>query len=732
MRKFTQLLTLAALMFVPWVAIGQNTLTVADGTSTNSYVPVYGYYADAYLRSQIIYPASEIASCTGTTAMNNGSITEMKFYASQSSVSLDGSWEIKMMETPAATLSSFVDMTGATTVYTGTVGITSNEMTITLTTPYTYNGGNLLVEFSQTSTSSAYPTTTFYGVNATGASVQGYSYSSVSAISATGRDFMPKVTFTFTGGTTITCPAIQATSITSVDSVSATLAWTDTVNTGASYTIGYYTGSGDTSYTTSNTTTATITGLDANTTYNYFVIVNCSSTDNSLPMGGSFKTTCGTNTVPYSTGFEGLSTGSQPDCWEAIVTGQNGSNTFPCAYSYASNTHTGSVYYEFESGSGSSNVEIAALPVMENISSLKMSMWVSSSSSYPCTLEVGVMEGSTFVPVDTLNLITFSGGSNWKQNYNEYTTYFANYSGNGNRIAIRATRSGSGQFTLFIDDVTVEEFAGCYPITNLHATAIDSADVTLAWNDNMNGSATYSITYWKDGSTDTLNTTTSDTTVTISGLDANSIYHFIVTAQCGSGDASPIEATYRTECGAMTMPFFDDFDNYANGAFPPCWQRIRAHGTDPSVNNQYHHSGSQSMYLASNSDTTLFVTPTAIPLDGNNIYVRYHAYMNYSSYSTMTKWIKAGVMTDPNNMSTFIALDSLEYHNFNNVFEEREFATTALDPDSAYYVAWMYYCNYSYTNTGAIDDVYISEMPSCLRISSLAITDADSERLRPW
>ena len=56
-------------------------LTVHDGTSTNGYVPVYGFYADAYLKAEFVMPADELS------AMAGGDITGMKFYASQSSVS---------------------------------------------------------------------------------------------------------------------------------------------------------------------------------------------------------------------------------------------------------------------------------------------------------------------------------------------------------------------------------------------------------------------------------------------------------------------------------------------------------------------------------------------------------------------------------------------------------------------------------------------------------------------
>ena len=430
--------------------------------------------------------------------------------------------------------------------------------------------------------------------------------------------------------------------------------------------------------------------------------------------------------VPYSTGFEGLSTGTQPSGWTAIQTGVNGSTTFPCAYAYSGNTRTGSVYYEFESSSSSSDTEMVALPYMQNISGLKLTMWVSTSSSYPCTLEVGVLESdNSFTPVDTLSLITFSGSSAWSSNYHEYTTYFADYTGNGERMALRAVRSGSGQFTLFIDDLSVSEDNGCYPLSNLTLVSADSASLTVSWVDDMNASATYTVTYWSGEDDTTVVNLVTDTTYTATGLNTNTIYYFTVTPNCSTGDGLPVSGDFRTQCGQIVLPFSETFEGYTNGQFPPCWQRIRAHNTDPSVNTQYNSTpgGSMSMYLASYNDTTLFVSPTAIPLAGNEIFVSYKAYMYYSSWYSMTKWIKAGVMTNPNDLSTFISLDSVGYHNFNYEFEEREFTTANLDADSTYYVAWIYYCNYSYYNSAGVDDIIIRQDNGCNK-PSVAVVDS--------
>ncbi|MBR5725288.1 MAG: hypothetical protein IKX56_00985, partial [Muribaculaceae bacterium] len=167
-------------------------LTVHDGSATNGYVPVYGYYADAYLKAEFVMPADEL------TAMSNGDITAMKFYASQSSVSWgSANFQVFMTEVGSTSISAFNGP--GTVVYEGALSISGGEMNVTFTTPYHYNGGNLLIGFYNT-VEGSYVTSTWYGESVSGASVQGYSYSSLSAINPTQRNFLPKTTFTYSGG----------------------------------------------------------------------------------------------------------------------------------------------------------------------------------------------------------------------------------------------------------------------------------------------------------------------------------------------------------------------------------------------------------------------------------------------------------------------------------------------------------------------------------------------------
>ena len=186
-----KILSLLVLLLTAASGAWADELTVYDGTETNAYVPVYGFYADAYLKCQAVYPATELA------AMAGNSITSLTYYATApASEAWTGTFQVHVIEVADATISSFNDLSTATLVYEGTLDGTQSTMTIPFTTPYNYQGGNLLVSVSLTITGN-YKSITWGGEIVEGASVQGYNYGSFDAISATQRNFLPKTTFTY-------------------------------------------------------------------------------------------------------------------------------------------------------------------------------------------------------------------------------------------------------------------------------------------------------------------------------------------------------------------------------------------------------------------------------------------------------------------------------------------------------------------------------------------------------
>lgn len=164
----------------------QGTLTVCDGTNTNANLPFVG--ADNMgggQTSQMIYPAADLA------VMNGKKITSITFYPT-SALGWTNTDTWKLAEVEQTTFSSSALLSVATTQVASTRGTKNpdNSWTIEFSTPYVYNGGNLMIQGEMPQGYDG--NQTFYGVNQSG-------YTSfVSTAYDTYRErFLPKVKFTY-------------------------------------------------------------------------------------------------------------------------------------------------------------------------------------------------------------------------------------------------------------------------------------------------------------------------------------------------------------------------------------------------------------------------------------------------------------------------------------------------------------------------------------------------------
>ncbi len=176
-------------------------LTVGDGTATNGKVPLYGLYNDErYQQSQTIYPASMLS------AMQGQQITKLTYFLSSSAgAAWTSTIEVRLGTTTTSSFASGTcnmlsgtTFTNQTLVYSGTLDATGTTMDITLSTPYTYSGGNLVVDV-RVVTLGNYKSAYFYGVsNSSYYSVRNEDEDSTPPYaSGEGTDFMPKVKFTY-------------------------------------------------------------------------------------------------------------------------------------------------------------------------------------------------------------------------------------------------------------------------------------------------------------------------------------------------------------------------------------------------------------------------------------------------------------------------------------------------------------------------------------------------------
>lgn len=307
MKRLLLLITLTALL-VPW-AVQADELTINDGTTTNSYVPIYGLYTDTQgTNSEFIIPAET----DGMSDLVGATINTLTFYISNPPVS----WgtpviQLYIGEVDETTISALHGPSNFTIVATGVWDNTQSTLEIVFDNPYTYEGGNLLIG-AYVQTAGDYKTTNFLGVTAPSGAAR---YNQGSG-AGSAQSFLPKVTFDYTPGSGSTCDKPSSFEVSNIAATGATLTWADG---SGSYNVEYKKAS-DSDWTSllasTSDLTADLTELMPNTPYQARVQSVCGS-DVSGWKSASFTTACGVITsFPWNENFERYSSGDFADpCW---------------------------------------------------------------------------------------------------------------------------------------------------------------------------------------------------------------------------------------------------------------------------------------------------------------------------------------------------------------------------------------------------------------------------------
>ncbi|MFM7053851.1 MAG: GEVED domain-containing protein, partial [Bacteroidota bacterium] len=151
-RTITKWVLGLAMMVLSWnLASAQTTVTIGSGTTTSSFLPIYTCYGYNY--SQQIYTAAEMSA---GGAISGGNITQIKFFYNSggTSFTLWNNWNIYLGNTA---LNNFTGTTGwistanLTSVFNGNIPtpVAGTWLTINLTTPFQWTGGNLVVAIDE-------------------------------------------------------------------------------------------------------------------------------------------------------------------------------------------------------------------------------------------------------------------------------------------------------------------------------------------------------------------------------------------------------------------------------------------------------------------------------------------------------------------------------------------------------------------------------------------------------
>ena len=317
-------------------------LLINDGTKTNAYVPINGNNVDyGTVASQFIVPAAQLES------LEWDSITKLTFYATQDTSKWGASeFEVYMAPIEANTFDALVDWADLTQVMvSGVLSIVDNKMEVTLTEPFQYTGGNLLIGFKQTvasGSSDLYSESTWYGKNTTGASIGGYGMGN----NMTQRNFLPKMLINYVPGVAPACPNPKNLAVSGITDSEATFTWKAVE--GATWEYALVQGAAEpVSFISTEENSVTIADLAEATDYTFYLRRACGADGYSdATLSVAFTTELRVEAVPFVEDFEAdgswkFVNGTEPNAWViGNATAKDGEKALYISNNGADNTYT--------------------------------------------------------------------------------------------------------------------------------------------------------------------------------------------------------------------------------------------------------------------------------------------------------------------------------------------------------------------------------------------------------
>ena len=411
-----------------------------------------------------------------------------------------------------------------------------------------------------------------------------------------------------------------------------------------------------------NTPSANITGLSASTQY-YAYVQSVQSNGNGAWVNATFFTECDAFSTPFTEDWESWATGANTlsACFTQTAGAQVAGSSSPNA-----TIKTGQV---FKFNATTTNKEpMLVLPEFDKpIKTLQLTMNASPfTSSYvgdASYTEIGVLEANdNFVKIAEYRF-NLSDVKAW----DEVFVNFSAYTGEGGRIAIR-TPYATVNKTIHIcfDNLVVEEVPLCGKITTIEVENIDSVSANISWAKGKaenKWNLKVSSTELDDPATataDIFDEQLDAQNKALTGLDGNTTYYVYVqsvdeTLECTGAWSNA--KTFKTLCKLQTFPYEEDFEGYptGSGSLPDC-ATLSGQTPDHSYVTT-RGTGNQALYLRQvTKDYNNYFAFPALSVDSVK---RLQLSMQVApGYTTATNcyYYEVGVMTDPNDPSTFVSL----------------------------------------------------------------------------
>ncbi|MBQ5993939.1 MAG: fibronectin type III domain-containing protein [Bacteroidales bacterium] len=547
------------------------------------------------------------------------------------------------------------------------------------------------------------------------------------------------------------CSPVTGLSTSDVYGSNATLTWNPTtVGEVSEYNVYVYDNVTETEVTYTTTETSyLLTDLNELTSYTVGVFTSCTNGQTSDTMFVSFMTPCN-NPVNYSVG-ESTTTNSYLPTYiyygntysQQIVTAdvfESTPNDF-ASISLKDNTNSPTVR--------SCDIYLAHVPADTTLSNGWILPDPANDFYFTQVFSGDVQFGSgSWVKIDFDTVFPYNGTDNVLVVFNDHTnsytsshTYDVIGNSNTNAMARYAYRdntpydvSNPNVTGTLLNVVNTFRFSYCDESSCISPNTLTTSNVTensvdLNWV-SVGSENSWEVEYKTADETEwTSAGYVSSTSTTLTDLESNTVYSVRVRALCSSSESSPWSesVSFRTQCDAISsLPYSTSFEDVI-GDYVYCWSRL---ASDPSHmvyrynSSTYAHTGNGCLDF---SYTPNCWTVAIMPAFDGSIPVNSLMLDFWLDKTGNSGYFEVGVMTDPEDGSTFEVVDTIESTIIGNSADYFEHIIISLEnySGSGQYVAFRASnaagCGYR------MDDLLVSEIPTCMYPTNLQALSSTNE-----
>jgi len=560
--------------------------------------------------------------------------------------------------------------------------------------------------------------------------------------SASSINFSDGYTFDDISLDAVSCPQPSGLNASNLYDTTATLNWTGTSSAGQfQYWFGpggFYQGTttigGVKAFAASSG--ILVDTLSAQSCYQFLVRAVCGPGDTSTWAGPfDFCTPCSAISAPYFENWDALSTGKDLGCFGKIEDPAFFSSSFAGALvTQFGSPYSGSRQIELDNSVSSSPLMIVSPPTTDMTVGDKrvvVRARQSFAANPPTQMMIGTItnpnDPSTFSALDTFDLTDANP-------HDKYTTNLTTGNGYNGTDQFFAIAHGNNSIfrTIYVDDVIYEVIPSCPTATNLNVLAVDSMNATVTFMPYSGSAGNFQIEYGpgslQGSALNTVSLITNDT-LSLSSLLSNTNYCFWIREICAPGDTSSWSDPFcfKTQCQAISAPYFTDWDNLSFGTDIGCFLKIE----DPAlVSSSFQGITIQSSTFnqpvsspnvvefdngSASGSPLMLISPATTDLGASDKRIRFYARSN-SVFNLRT--LIVGSITNPLDATTFSPLDTLtmtismleyivEFNAANGYNGTDQYFAIAHGQNSTFQTIYL-------------DDLNYEAIPSCVRPVTLA------------